>query len=262
VNLMATRMVAEVAKGSGVSRFIFASTCSVYGANDIPLDERSALNPVSLYARSKIASEHVLMSMANSEFGPTILRFGTIYGLSSRTRFDLVVNLLTAKAVVEGKITIFGGDQWRPFIHVHDAALATLKVLEAPLPLVGKQIFNVGGDDQNYTIQRVGEMIQSLVPTAELVGMGADTDVRNYRVSFAKIVNAVGFKPQWTLDQGIRQVIEAVSSGSVGDYRDAKYSNVKHLSDEAGSRFIRRQAGWERDLIKDPGTELATLVRE
>src|SRR4029079_6285270 len=163
VNLMATRMIAEVAKGDGVSRVICASTCSVYGANDAMLDERSALNPVSIYARSKIASERVLMSMASCVFAPTLLRFGTIYGLSGRTRFDLVINLLTAKAMVEGKITVFGGDQWRPFVHVDDAALAVLMALEAPLSLVGNEVFNVGCDEQNYTIQQVGEMIKQLV---------------------------------------------------------------------------------------------------
>ncbi len=132
VNLMATRMIAEVAKGSGVKRFIFASTCSVYGASDEILDERSALNPVSLYARSKIASEKVLRKMADDRFAPVILRFGTIYGLSGRTRFDLVVNLLAAKALIDKQITVFDGDQWRPFVHVDDAAQAVFKVLEAP----------------------------------------------------------------------------------------------------------------------------------
>src|SRR5215813_10060124 len=108
---LATRMIAEVAKGSGVNRFIFASTCSVYGSNDEVLDEHSALNPVSLYARSKIASEQVLVRMADDRFAPTFLRFGTIYGLSGRTRFDLVANLLTAQAVVNQRITVYGGDQ-------------------------------------------------------------------------------------------------------------------------------------------------------
>ena len=139
VNLMATRMIAEIAKGYGVNRFIFASTCSVYGASDELLDEYSTLNPLSLYARSKIASERVLMGMADDRFNPVILRFGTIYGFSGRTRFDLVVNLLTAKAIVEGQITVMGGDQWRPFVHVEDAALAVFKVLEAPLDSVERR---------------------------------------------------------------------------------------------------------------------------
>lgn len=262
VNLMATRMIAEVAKGSGVSRFIFASTCSVYGANDATLDERSALNPVSIYARSKIASERVLMSMASSNFGPTLLRFGTIYGLSGRTRFDLVINLLTAKALVEGKITIFGGDQWRPFVHVDDAALAVVTALESSLSLVGKEVFNVGCDEQNYTIQQMAEIIQQLVPASELISMGSDTDKRNYKVSFSKIKNTLGFEPQWTVEQGVRQVIEAIESGRVINYQDAKYSNVKFLSDEGTSRLIRRQNRWAHDLINESSSEIAFAARE
>jgi nucleoside-diphosphate-sugar epimerase len=256
VNLMATRMIAEVAKGSGVSRFIFASTCSVYGANDLVLDERSALNPVSIYARSKIASERVLMSMASADFGPTILRFGTIYGLSHRTRFDLVVNLLAAKAMVEGQITVFGGDQWRPFVHVDDAALAVLQVLEAPMALVSQEVFNVGSDEQNYTIQQIGELIQQMVPASQLISMGLDTDRRNYRVSFNKLSKTLDFKPQWTVERGIRQVIEAIESGKVLDYQDAKYSNVKFLSDEGGSRLVRNHTRWAHDLINDASPEV------
>jgi len=252
VNLVATRTIAEIAKGSDITRFIFASTCSVYGSGDEILTERSRLNPLSLYARSKVASEQVLMKMADDRFAPVILRFGTIYGLSGRTRFDLVVNLLTAKAVVDGEITIFGGDQWRPFIHVDDAALAILKILEAPLSLVRSQIFNVGSNEQNYTIQQVGEIIHSLVPTAKLINMDSDTDRRNYRVDFSKIRNTIGFTPQWTIKQGIRQVIEAIKSGKIKDYRDAKYSNVKFLREEDVFRLLRHENNWAYELIKKP----------
>jgi len=251
VNLMATRMIAEVAKGSNVNRFIFASTCSVYGANPETLDERSQLNPVSMYARSKIASEQVLTSMADSSFGPTSLRFGTIYGLSGRTRFDLVINLLTARAVIEGTISIFGGNQWRPFVHVDDAAEALLKALDASLSLVGNQIFNVGSDEQNYTIKQAGEMIADLVPGAKLVIEGSDTDPRDYKVSFAKLRKTLGFEPVWTLKEGVKQVIDAIESGRVKDYRDAKYSNVKFFGDEGASRLIPRRNGWAHELIKE-----------
>jgi nucleoside-diphosphate-sugar epimerase len=251
VNLMATRMIAEVAKGSGVSRFIFASTCSVYGAGEEMLDERSALRPVSLYARSKIASEQVLARMADDRFAPVILRFGTVFGLSGRTRFDLVVNLLTAKAVVDGQITVFGGDQWRPFLHVDDAALALFKALEAPLPLVRNQVFNVGSNDMNCTIQQVGEIIHRLVPTAQLVNMGSDTDRRNYRVNFNKIRRTLDYVPKGTIKQGVRQVIEAIESGRVADYRDAKYSNVKFLSEEGASSLIRSENGWAYELMSE-----------
>ena len=260
VNLMATRMIAEVAKGSGVNRFIFASTCSVYGACDELLDERSNLNPVSLYARSKIASERVLMSMAEESFVPVCLRFGTIYGLSGRTRFDLVVNLLTAKALVEERITVSGGEQWRPFVHVDDAALAVFNILEAPLEAVRNQVFNVGSEEQNYTIRQVGELIHSLVPSAQLLDVAFDGDRRNYRVNFNKIRRTLGFVPQWTLERGISQVIEAIQSGKVTNYQDAKYSNVKYLSEEGTTRKMMRHNQWAHDLIKETSPEYTCVL--
>ncbi len=229
INLMATRMIAEVAKGSGVSRFVFASTCSVYGASDELLDENSKLNPVSLYARTKIVCERLLFRMSSDTFGAVCLRFGTIYGFSGRTRFDLVINLLTAKACREKKITLFGGDQWRPFLHVDDAALSVLKALEAPLDAVRDQIFNVGSNEQNYTLEQAGRLIAEQVEGAEVVEMGTSEDRRNYRVDFSKIRRVLGFEPKWSLAEGIAQVKEAVLSGRVEDYQSAQYSNVKSL---------------------------------
>ena len=254
VNLNATRMIAEVAKAQGIRRFIFASTCSVYGASDDYLDERSALNPVSLYARSKIASEKVLQSMTTEDFRPVILRFGTVYGLSGRTRFDLVVNLLTAKAVVDSKITVFGADQWRPFVHVQDTALAVVKVLEAPLSAVGGEIFNVGSDEQNKTLGDIGKMIRDQVPTAEIISSGNDGDRRNYRVDFSKLKNRLDYKPEWTLEKGIAQVIQAFETGKVTNYQDAAYSNVKFLQEKAGPNVFRTENGWLRSLV-DATTE-------
>jgi nucleoside-diphosphate-sugar epimerase len=248
VNLMATRMIAEVAKGFGVNRFVFASTCSVYGASDEFLDERAVLNPISMYARSKIASERVLMSLSDPYFAPTCLRFGTIYGLSGRTRFDLVVNLLTAKAVMDGEITIYSGDQWRPFLHVDDAANSILLCLEAPLRAVREQVFNVGSSEQNYTIEQVGSMVQARVPNSRLVNKGTASDRRSYRVNFEKIKHQLGFAPQHTVEQGITEVLEAIRSGAVSDYRETRYSNVKLLSEEG---LIPRQTGWAHDLIRE-----------
>lgn len=251
INLMATRMIAEVARGSGIQRFIFASTCSVYGANDNILNERSELHPVSLYARSKIASERVLMGMATEEFSPTCLRFGTIYGLSGRTRFDLVVNLLTAKASLEQKITLFGGDQWRPFLHVDDAALAVFKTLEAPLASVRKEVFNVGSNEQNKTLDQIAELINAQVPEAEILELGQDADRRNYRVNFDKIFRVLGFSPAWTLSGGIKQVLEAVKSGQVTDYHSPQYSNVKSLT-EGGTIDLKIDTGsWAQDLLEE-----------
>ena len=239
INLMATRMIGEVAKGLRVHKFIFASTCSVYGANAAILDEKSILNPVSLYARTKIACEKVLFKLSDSSFQPTMLRFGTIYGLSGRTRFDLVINLLTAKAVVGGVIPVSGGEQWRPFIHVDDAARAVYLMVKAPLEQVGNEIFNVGSNEQNYTIMDAARIVEREVPTASFKEIPFDGDIRNYRVDFNKIFNKLDFKPQWTLAGGVRQVIEALRSGEIRDYRDPRYSNVKFLFETGGAEFFR-----------------------
>jgi nucleoside-diphosphate-sugar epimerase len=265
VNLIATRTIAEVAKGYGIRRFIFASTCSVYGAStdDDLLTEESSLNPVSLYAITKLASEKVLMDLAGETFSPTCLRFSTIYGLSKRTRFDLVVNLLTAKAVMDGEITVQGGDQWRPFLHVDDAALALLHTLESPLPQVHRQVFNVGSDEQNYTIQQVGEIIKEMVPSAKLLASALQGDRRNYRADFKKIREQLGFIPHWTVPEGIKQVIDVVRSGEVKDYRASKYSNVKFLTEEESAvNLVRHESRWAYDLVKQTSlvSKLATVV--
>ena len=253
INLSATRMIAELAKSAGVGRFIFASTCSVYGACDDVLDEHSIVKPVSLYGNTKLASERVLLSMANDRFAPTIVRFATIYGFSGRTRFDLVVNLLTAKAKIDGEITVFGGNQWRPFIHVDDAAAAVDVVLNAPTELVGREIFNVGSNEQNHTIAEIGEKVHQHVVDARLTFSDNDGDIRNYRVDFSKIHNRLNYSPQWTVDQGIQQVLEAIASGEVTDYQDIRYSNVAFLRQE-GTDALQRD-NWARELLQDLSKE-------
>ncbi len=256
INLMATRMIAEVAKGSGIGHFIFASTCSVYGASEQMVDERSELHPVSLYARSKIASEKVLLKMADERFAPIILRFSTIYGMSGRPRFDLVVNLLTAKAVVDREITIFGGKQWRPFLHVADAAQAILLALRSPLPLVRGQIFNVGANDQNYQIQQVGEIIHQQVPTAAIIQKDDLADPRNYWVNFNKIERMLGFRPTWTVEQGVAEIIEAFRSGKVRDYRQARYSNVEFLKREGLYLLTNSEHDWATALLREESIDI------
>jgi nucleoside-diphosphate-sugar epimerase len=250
VNLAATRLVGEVAKGNGIKHFVFASSCSVYGACEEVLTERSELNPLSLYARSKAASEKLLLQMADDRFTPIIVRFGTIYGLSGRTRFDLVVNLLSAKAAFDGCITVFGGDQWRPFLHVDDAALAVAQLLSLP-PGRGAEIFNVGSNDENYTIAHVGEIVKRVVPEAELIVHPADQDRRSYRVKFTKIKLMVGFKPQWTVEDGVRQVVNAISAGEISDYRDSYYSNERYLTEMNGGGLDRPQIRWAYDLLRE-----------
>jgi nucleoside-diphosphate-sugar epimerase len=239
VNLAATRMVAEAARGCGVRRFIYASSCSVYGTGKEMLNERSVLSPVSLYARAKVGSEQALLALNGSDFHPVVLRFATVYGLSPRPRFDLVINLLTAKAVCDGEITIFGGGQWRPFVHVADVAEAIIRCLEAPLMNVKGQVFNVGSDKQNYTVAQVGELIQQMVPKARLVNQGEDTDKRDYHVSFAKIRRELGFVPHHTVESGVREIEAALQDGRIEDYRASRYSNYKTLSDPSNHLSVR-----------------------
>jgi nucleoside-diphosphate-sugar epimerase len=238
INLVATRMIAEAARGFGIQRFIFASTCSVYGASDQLLDERSALNPVSLYARTKIDSERILLALNDDRFAPIILRFATVYGLSPRPRFDLVVNRLAAQAVCEKRITIFGGNQWRPFIHVDDAAEAILKCLEVPLHVIKGQVLNVGSDNQNYKIAQLGDIIKELIPDVEVIHQGEEIDKRNYRVSFTKIQKLLGFYPRRTIAEGILEIKTAIESGLIQDYHDSRYSNHEILSKNKHNYYI------------------------
>lgn len=260
INLVATRMIAEIAKGYGVRYFVFASTCAVYGASDQVLDEHSAIKPVTLYARSKAASEKVLLKMADDNFAPVILRFSTVYGLSGRYRFDLVVNLLTAKALIDGEITIFGGNQWRSFVHVDDAARSIMHVLAALPEVVRGQIFNVGSDEQNYSITRIGNMIQSYAAFARIVNKGEEVDPNNFRVSFIKIHKTLGFVPQWTVENGIEQVREAILSGRVVDYKLPEYSNIKFLTQEGITRLDRHENGWASRLLDELNEDIVEQV--
>jgi nucleoside-diphosphate-sugar epimerase len=250
VNVTATKLIGEIAKASGVRRFIFASSCSVYGASDELVDEGSRFNPQSLYARTKVASEAVLHTLNDSTFAVTCLRFATVYGVSGRARFDLVVNLLAAKAVRDGIITVFGPDQWRPFVHVEDVARAIVTTLQAPIGAVAGEVFNVGSDSQNYTLGDVAELIKAQVPEARIVSDMACVDKRNYRVSFRKIRAQLGFEPTWTVDGGIAQVIRAVRSNEVGHYSLPPYSNLLSLKALGTQRFgTFKITGWEHELM-------------
>jgi nucleoside-diphosphate-sugar epimerase len=250
INVTATKLVGEIAKARGVKRLVFSSSCSVYGACEEVVDETSHFNPQSLYARSKVASEVVLGALNDPNFAVTCLRFATIYGFSGRTRFDLVVNLLCAKAVRESAITVFGPDQWRPFVHVDDVARAIVATLQAPVDLVAGEAFNVGSNAQNYTLGEVAELINRQVPDARIVADADCADRRNYRVCFDKIRTRLGFEPAWTLERGVTQVVSAVRSNRVGHHSLPTYSNVLYLK-ALGTKNFRefKITGWENDLM-------------
>jgi nucleoside-diphosphate-sugar epimerase len=250
VNVTATKVIGEIAKARGVRRFIFASSCSVYGACDDIVDEDSHFNPQSLYARSKVASEAVLGALNSRDFAVTCLRFATIFGISGRTRFDLVINLLCAKAVRDRLITVYGADQWRPFVHVSDVARAITMTLQAPTATVAGEAFNVGSDAQNYTLGEVAELIQRQVPDAEITSDDTFVDKRNYRVSFAKIRSRLGFEPAWTVERGISQVVALVRSNEVGHYSLPTYSNVLYLKERGAKSFGSfKITGWETEFM-------------
>jgi len=230
INYAATRMMIEVAKGEHVNRFVFASSCSVYGQSEEKMAETSEPGPLSLYAETKVDSERALLGAATETFRPTILRFSTIFGLSRRPRFDLVVNLLTAKAIQEGVGMVYNGDQWRPFLHVDDAAESILRVLEAPAEVVGRQIYNVGDDRLNYTLRQVAEEILRVFPHARME-FSENSDRRNYRVSFQKIHDALQFTCSKTLGEGIRELKTAFEQGVITDYKSPLYSNVRFLQE-------------------------------
>lgn len=224
VNRAATRMLIDVCRGHGVERFLFASTCSVYGASDFLMDENSAVAPLSLYAHTKVDSENLLLDSKSKNFHPTILRLATLFGYSTRPRFDLVVNLLTARAVRIGKITIFNGQQWRPFMHVYDAALAFATCLESSLSVVSGEIFNAGSYDLNYQLSDVARMISEIVPALEVEHVDNE-DRRNYRVSFDKIRTRIGFSCTRSLRSGIEELSSVLKTSEIDDFLAVVYNN-------------------------------------
>ena len=270
INYAATRMILEIAKGHGIERFLFASSCSVYGASDDLMDEKSQTVPISLYAETKLNSERVLLDATSRSFHPTILRFATVFGLAMRPRFDLVVNLLTAKAIQDGIITIYNGDQWRPFIHVSDVAAGVVDALGAPLEAVSGEIFNLGDDRLNFTLAQIAEKIRHQIPRTQ-VEYVENTDRRNYRVSFRKIHDCIGFRAKRSIESGISEIKKAFERGEIVDYRHSDYSNVSYLKErghlhaksELDVQIMAAFAGihWEPAAnVARPGRPALTLV--
>jgi len=259
INYAATRMMIEIAKGEGVRRFVFASSCSVYGASDELMTEASTVSPVSLYAETKVDSEKELLAATGEGFHPTVLRFSTIFGLSPRPRFDLVVNLLTAKAVKEGLVTIFNGEQWRPFLHVADAAESIVRVLEAPADVVAGQTYNVGDDTLNCTLTGVAEKIREEFPNVRVEHVN-NSDRRNYRVSFQKISQELGFSCSRTLEDGMRELKVAFENGLILDYHLPLYSNAKFLQ-QYGSPLQQDEIGAQVMAALAQRTEAPALVK-
>ena len=208
-NILATVNLANAYKKFLIGRLIFASSCSVYGAGSSIrlLTEKSKLVPTSLYAYSKIESEIELLKMKDEGFSPTILRFATLFGHSYRMRFDLVVNLFTLRAFLKKKVDVFGGNQWRPFLHTTDAAEAIIRVLEVPVFEVAGEVFNVGSEDLNKKITEAARLVQKIDPKTEIEENRKVSDLRNYRVAFGKIKKKLGFETRVNLEDGIHEML-------------------------------------------------------
>jgi nucleoside-diphosphate-sugar epimerase len=219
----------DAAKKAGVSRFVFASTCSNYGKMKDPngyVDETSELSPVSLYAETKVAVERALLEASTGDgFSGTPLRFATVFGVSPRMRFDLTVNEFTMELITRGKLVVFGEQFWRPYVHVADAGRAIALVLESPTDVVGGQVFNVGSTTQNYQKQQLVDLIQPYAPHAEVEYVHKAEDPRDYRVSFARINDKLGYQTTRGVDAGIREVAGLVRSGVIKDFGDARFRN-------------------------------------
>jgi len=226
-NYLAAQMIAAASKLNGIHRFIYASTCSVYGVGKNILDEDAPLNPISLYARTKISSEESIMNLSDHSFKPVIMRMSTLYGYSARMRFDLVVNTMTMSAFTEGQINVFGGNQWRPLLSLKDAAEAYIKVIKTN---TGNRIYNVGSENQNYRISEVAGLVKQGIKEASGKDIpvnveGDSVDARNYRVSFKRIQEELGFNVKYTIPEAAKEIWQKLESKEIKNPKQKVYYN-------------------------------------
>lgn len=243
INYDSTIRLATLARKNGVGKFIFASSCSVYGQTDGWADERSPLQPLTAYAQSKIDSEQELGRMSDSRFCPVYLRNATAYGYSPLLRFDLVVNNFVGWALTAGRIEIQSdGTPWRPLLHVEDMCRAFEAVLEEPdLERIRNQAFNVGRNEDNYRVKEIAEKVAAVLPASITIRGQPGGDARSYRVSFDKIRHALpGFKPHWTLDHGIRQLVERLQEKGLTPelFQSDRFIRLLHLKKLMGKGML------------------------
>jgi len=252
INCWASVRLARLARDAGVRRFIFSSSCSIYGQGESKtLTEEAPFHPVTAYARSKVKAEADIAALADDNFSPVFLRNATAYGLSPRLRFDLVVNNLTGWAYTTQQVRLMSnGEAWRPLVHVNDIVSAFLAALAAPREVIHNQAFNVGKDDGNYQIRNVAETVARIVPDCQVTyAAGASPDSRTYHVCFAKIQERLPeFKPAWNLEQGIRQLHDAFAGCGLPfeDFDGRKYTRLKQLRYLLDANCLDSELRWNK----------------
>jgi len=216
INCDGSMRLATLAKKHKIKHYLYSSSASVYGFNNIRyLSEADQLNPLTEYSKSKVLVEKKLLELYDDHFNITILRNSTIYGLSPRMRFDLAVNIMAMRGCKEGIIYIMGdGSQWRPFVHVKDVAAAFIMCIEKPDAASG-EIFNVGSNDQNYSIGNLAKYVSSIIEGSKTIHIPDNPDFRSYSLDFSKINKKLGFHTKYTVKDGVKEIQEALQRGLV-----------------------------------------------
>ena len=251
INEKASIRLAQIAKKVGVKRFLFASSCSNYGAaGDDFLTEEASFNPVTPYGISKVKVELAVAKMADKNFSPTFIRASTAYGVSPRLRFDLVTNNLTAWAFTTGRVYLKSdGSPWRPIVHIEDISRAYIAALQAPRETVHNEAFNVGTTTENYQIREIAEMVKEIVPGCKVdYAPDAGPDERCYRVDCNKIARVMhDFKPQWTARRGIEQLYEAYKKVglTLEEFEGAKYMRIAHIKNLIDEGSLDENLRWK-----------------
>jgi nucleoside-diphosphate-sugar epimerase len=252
INLHASVRLAMLAKEAGVSRFLYSSSCSVYGAaGDAVLDEESGFNPVTPYGESKIKVEQSVREFADESFCPTFFRNATAYGVSPRLRMDLVLNDLVANAVETGEIIVKSdGTPWRPLVHIRDISAAFLAVLSAPGDKVFNRAFNIGRSEENFRVSDLAAMVAARVPGSRVVyAPGGGPDKRSYRVNFDRIRSFVpGFVPTWTAARGIEELIRAFRASPTPVLGDEAFVRLRTITRNVASGELDGRLRWREPI--------------
>ncbi len=231
INFLATKKLVELSKLSGVEKFLFSSSCAVYGVSNGMVNEYSECKPLTAYAKSKLLSEKEILNMSNKNFKTVVLRSATAFGVSPRMRFDLVVNSMTARAFMTSTLELASeATIWRPLVHIKDISRAFLLASRADSESVGGQIFNVGGDSQNHQVQDIAKIVSEEVSNTKIVRIaGSNNDQRTYQVDFTKIKDVLGFAPKISVRDGVKEVHEYLKTIELKkeDFESEKYQTVK-----------------------------------